>query len=119
MAAKPLSQTALSGCSAVHPVTSQTTHDAPPLVAFGETDMNKTPLEMGLVFAAAIGSGLVGGTFYAFSSFVMAALGRIPPAQGVAAMKGINVTVMNPSFMTVFMGTGGLCLLVGVESLFT
>ena len=81
--------------------------------------MNKTPLEMGLVFAAAIGSGLVGGTFYAFSSFVMAALGRIPPAQGVAAMKGINVTVINPSFMTVFMGTGGLCLLVGVESLFT
>jgi uncharacterized membrane protein len=81
--------------------------------------MNKTPLEMGLVFAAAIGSGLVGGTFFAFSSFVMAALGRIPPAQGVAVMKGINVIVINPSFMTAFLGTGGLCLLVGVESLFT
>jgi uncharacterized membrane protein len=34
---------------------------------------------LALTFAAAIGSGVVGGIFYAFSSFVMAALGRLPP----------------------------------------
>jgi len=40
-----------------------------------------------LALAAAIGTGLVGGIFYAFSSFVMTALGRISPEQGVTAMK--------------------------------
>jgi uncharacterized membrane protein len=49
-----------------------------------------------LVFIAAIGSGIVGGIFYAFSSFVMPALGRLPPEQGVAAMNSISVTVINP-----------------------
>lgn len=34
--------------------------------------------------AAAIGAGLTAGIFYAFSTFVMAALGRIPPEQGIA-----------------------------------
>lgn len=50
-----------------------------------------------LALAAAIGTGLVGGIFYAFSSFVMTALGRISPEQGVTAMKSINVVVINPS----------------------
>ena len=36
---------------------------------------------LALTFTAAIGSGVVGGIFYAFSSFVMAALGRLPSAQ--------------------------------------
>jgi uncharacterized membrane protein len=80
--------------------------------------MGKMPLGIALVFVAAIGSGLVGGIFFAFSSFVMAALGRIPPAQGVAAMNSINVTVIDPSFMTAFIGTGVLCLVIGVGSLF-
>jgi uncharacterized membrane protein len=61
-------------------------------------------------FAAAIGSGLVAGVFFAFSTFVMAALGRLPPEQGVAAMQAINVTVINPAFMLAFLGTAILCL---------
>ena len=79
--------------------------------------MYKTHLITALVFAAAIGSGIVGGIFYAFSSFVMAALARIPPAQGVAAMKSINVSVINASFMIAFLGTGVLCLVLGVGAL--
>ena len=51
-----------------------------------------------LIFAAAIGSGLVAGIFFAFSSFVMAALGRLPSDHGIAAMNAINVTVINPMF---------------------
>lgn len=63
-----------------------------------------------LVFAAAIGSGLVAGMFFAFSSFVMAALGRLPAEQGVAAMQSINVTVINPGFFLAFFGTALICL---------
>ena len=39
-----------------------------------------------LTLIAAIGCGLVAGVFFAFSSFVMKALARLQPAQGVAAM---------------------------------
>ena len=88
-----------------------------PRPAFGESEINKMSFALVLVFAAATGSGIVGGIFFAFSSFVMAALGRIPPAQGVAAMNSINVAVINPSFMTMFAGTGTLCLGVTVGSL--
>ncbi len=63
-----------------------------------------------LVLAAAIGSGLVAGIFFAFSSFVMAALGRLPSDHGIAAMNAINVTVINPTFFLAFFGTGVLCL---------
>jgi uncharacterized membrane protein len=71
-----------------------------------------------LTFTDAIGSGVVGGIFYAFSSFVMAALGRLPAAQGAAAMKAINVTVINPSFMIAFLGTGLVCLVLAGGALF-
>ncbi len=63
-----------------------------------------------LLAAAALGSGVVAGIFFAFSSFVMSALGRLPPAQGVAAMQSINETVINPGFLLVFFGTGLACL---------
>lgn len=65
-----------------------------------------------LLLLAALGSGLVAGVFFAFSSFVMAALGRVAPAQGMAAMQAINVTVINPLFMSVFLGTGVLSVLI-------
>jgi len=58
-----------------------------------------------LTFAAALSSGLVAGVFFAFSSFVMPALGRIRPDQGIAAMQSINVTVITPGFMLALFGT--------------
>ena len=70
-----------------------------------------------LTFAAAIGSAVVGGIFYAFSSFVMAALGSLPSTQGAGAMKAINVTVINPVFMLAFMGTAVLGLVLAGVSL--
>lgn len=63
-----------------------------------------------VTFVSAISSALVAGIFFAFSTFVMAALGRIPAEQGIAAMQSINITVINPLFMLAFMGTGALCL---------
>jgi uncharacterized membrane protein len=58
-----------------------------------------------LTLVAALGSALIAGVFFAFSTFVMKALGRIPPAQGIAAMQSINIVVINPAFMAAFLGT--------------
>lgn len=58
-----------------------------------------------LTFAAALGSCLVAGIFFAFSTFVMAALARLRTAEGIRAMQSINVTVITPSFMVAFGGT--------------
>ena len=67
---------------------------------------------------AALGCGLIAGVFFAFSSFVMSALARIQPAQGISAMQSINVVVINPLFMVVFLGTAAACLFLAGSSLF-
>ena len=61
-------------------------------------------------FLAAIGSGLIAGVFFAFSTFVMRALGQRPPAEGMAAMQAINVVVINPLFLGAFLGTAVVSL---------
>ncbi|OKH53760.1 hypothetical protein NIES2101_09920 [Calothrix sp. HK-06] len=66
---------------------------------------------------ATLGSGLIAGVFFAFSTFVMQALAQRPPAQGIAAMQSINITVINPLFMTVFLGTSAACVFLLVFSL--
>jgi uncharacterized membrane protein len=70
-----------------------------------------------LTFASAVGAGLVAGAFFAFSTFVMAALGRVPDPEGIRAMQAINITVINPWFMTALFGTGLACLAVIVAAL--
>jgi len=59
---------------------------------------------------ALLGSALVGGIFFAFSSFVMKALARVPSAEGIGAMQSINVVVLNPGFLGAFFGTAVLSL---------
>lgn len=59
---------------------------------------------------ALLGSALIGGAFFAFSSFVMKALARLPSSEGIVAMQSINVVVINPSFLGAFMGTAVLSL---------
>jgi len=73
-------------------------------------------LLMPLTFLTALGSGLVAGVFFAFSSFVMKALAKLPPAQGIAAMQSINVVVINPLFMSVLFGTAAGCLAIAIQS---
>lgn len=69
-----------------------------------------------LTFVAALGSGLVAGIFFAFSNFVMKALARVSPGQGIAAMQSINVVVLNRWFFAVFFGTAACCLVLAVSS---
>lgn len=70
-----------------------------------------------LVFLAALGSGLVAGVFFAFSTFVMAALARLPAPAGAAAMNAINITVVTPPFMIALFGTGLAALAVAATAL--
>lgn len=76
-----------------------------------------TPALHVLTLLAALGSGLVAGLFFAFSICVMRALGRLPPAQGIAAMQSINVVIINPWFLSVFFGTALGCLLVLIAAI--
>jgi uncharacterized membrane protein len=65
-----------------------------------------------LTLTAGVGCGLVGGVFFAFSSFVMPALKRLPTVDGVAAMQSINVTAVTPPLMTALFGTAVIALIV-------
>src|SRR5262247_2159566 len=71
-----------------------------------------------LTLFSALGCGLMAGVFFAFSAFVMNALARLPPAQGIAAMQSINIAVINPLFLAVFVGTAAACLLLAGSALF-
>lgn len=72
-----------------------------------------------IILAALIGSALMAGAFFAFSSFVMRALANRPPSEGIAAMQSINVVVLNRSFLGTFIGTALISLLVVVLALST
>lgn len=70
-----------------------------------------------LTLLTALGCGLIAGAFFAFSSFVMGALARIPLPEGIRAMQSINIVVINPVFLGVFLGTAILCLVLAIFSL--
>ncbi|MFJ3668557.1 DUF1772 domain-containing protein [Streptomyces sp. NPDC090106] len=67
-----------------------------------------------LVVLGVLGTGLVAGVFCAFSTFVMPGLAALPPAQGVAAMRAVNVAALRPAFMLVFLGSAVLCAVLAV-----
>ncbi|HHP7230168.1 MAG TPA: DUF1772 domain-containing protein [Xenococcaceae cyanobacterium] len=74
-------------------------------------------LRLPLIFVAAISSALSAGIFFAFSTFVMKALAQQPPAQGIATMQSINVTVINPWFMTAFFSPAIASILLTISAL--
>ena len=65
-----------------------------------------------LIVCTAIACAAMGGVFFAFSSFVMRALARMPPPQGFAAMQSINIVAVTPVFMTALFGTAAACVVV-------
>jgi uncharacterized membrane protein len=74
-------------------------------------------LSFALKLFAALGCGLMAGVFFTFSTFVMKALAQQPSAQGIATMQSINITVINPWFMTAFLGTSVACMILFVSLL--
>lgn len=71
-----------------------------------------------LVILALVGSALMAGTFFIFSTTVMKALAERPAAEGIQTMQAINRVIINPLFIGSFMGTAQLCLATGVLALF-
>lgn len=69
-----------------------------------------------LIFIAAISTALVAGIFYAFSTFIMQALLRLEPRNGIEAMQSINVAVLNPLFFTAFFGAGGASIAAAIAA---
>jgi uncharacterized membrane protein len=67
---------------------------------------------------SALGAGVTAGVFFAFSTFVMKALGRLPAPQGIAAMQAINAAAPNPAFMVALFGTAVASIGLGIASLF-
>jgi uncharacterized membrane protein len=74
-------------------------------------------LLLALRLAAVLGSGLMAGLFFVFSNTIMAALARIQPAEGIAAMQSINRVILNPLFLMIFLATPAACALVVLSSL--
>ncbi len=70
-----------------------------------------------LIITALLGSALVGGIFFAFSTFVMKALAQVPSKEGIRAMQSINIVVINPLVMGTFIGTAILSAVIAVLSL--
>jgi uncharacterized membrane protein len=69
-----------------------------------------------LRIATALACGLMGGLFFIFSNTVMAALARLQPAEGIAAMQSINRVIQNPLFLGIFLATPAACVLVIMAS---
>ncbi len=70
-----------------------------------------------LAILLCIGAGTIGGVFFAFSTFVMAALFERPAIHGIGAMQRINVLVLNPMFLGVFVGTALLSVIAVILAL--
>jgi uncharacterized membrane protein len=71
-----------------------------------------------LTLVAVLGCGLVSGIFFAFSTFIMKALARLPAAEAIAAMQSINVAVLNRWFFAAFFGTAACCLVLAISCFF-
>lgn len=70
-----------------------------------------------VLLLSVLGTGLIAGVFYAFSAFVMKALGAIQPLYGIEAMQSINVVVINRWFMLPFLGMTAVSPLLMIGAL--
>ena len=69
-------------------------------------------IQQGLVIAALLGSAIMGGGLFVFSSFIMKSLARLGPSAGIAAMQSINVVVINLSFIGTFFATALVSIVI-------
>ncbi|MET4049282.1 MULTISPECIES: anthrone oxygenase family protein [unclassified Rhodococcus (in: high G+C Gram-positive bacteria)] len=66
---------------------------------------------------AAIGCGLIAGVLLAFSICVMPALKNQPPSAAIATMQQINVSIVSPSFLTLFIGSAVAAIVAAAGSI--
>ncbi len=70
-----------------------------------------------MTILAALGTGLLAGNFFAFSAFLMKALGRLPAERGIVAMQAITTAIRSPVFLVLFFGTTALCAVLAGAAL--
>lgn len=70
-----------------------------------------------LTIIAVVGNGVVAGVFFAFSTFVMKGLARLPTPIGIVAMQGINLAAPTPPFMVALFGSAMIGAAVGVVAI--
>lgn len=76
-----------------------------------------SPMQVALI-AGAVSSGVGSGMMYVFSTGTVQGLASLPEGEAIRAMQAINVAVINPLFLGVFLGTGlFLALLSGIDLL--
>src|SRR6056297_4274994 len=81
----------------------------------GMTALAAESMDRALVLVL-LGSAIMAGVFFTFSNFVMPALARIEWRAGMAAMRSINVTVLNRVFLGIFIGTAVLSAIVALDA---
>ena len=70
-----------------------------------------------LLWTAALSSGLMAGVYFAFSTFIMWAFGKIDTAHAIAAMNAINETILRSLFMPLFFGSTIISVLLMITAL--
>jgi uncharacterized membrane protein len=70
-----------------------------------------------VTFLAALGTALLAGNFFAFSAFLMRALGGLSAERGIVAMQAITVAIKWPVFLILFFGTAALCAVLACSAL--
>ncbi|MCW2547770.1 MAG: integral rane protein-like protein [Mycobacterium sp.] len=70
-----------------------------------------------LSIVSAVGCALAAGVFFAFSTFVMPALAKLPHTQGIAAMQAINIAAVRPGLMLELFGTAAACVATSIFAL--
>ena len=66
---------------------------------------------------AALGTALLAGNFFAFSTFLLKALGGLSAERGIVAMQAITMAIKKPVFLVVFFGTAVLCAVLAGTAL--
>ncbi len=74
--------------------------------------MTESSILAPIMVIAITGCGLMAGLFFIFSVSVMNALAQMRPHEGMKAMQLINRTILNPVFLSTFVGTALSCLCV-------
>jgi uncharacterized membrane protein len=70
-----------------------------------------------LLWLSALGCAVMAGLYFAFSAFIMRALGEIDRAAGITAMNAINRVILRSAFMPIYLGSTLTSLALAIVAL--
>lgn len=62
-------------------------------------------IQTSLLWFSAVGCAVIGGVYFAFSTFIMTAFSQMDRVAGISAMQAINDVILRSLFMPLFFGT--------------